>query len=110
MRHHNRIAIIAGIVLLAGLGILRSPSALQDESTASFIVQGKSLDAVKSLVAIHGGELTHELGVISAVAADLTAGQVADLRSHRDVRRVYGNETVEVAAKGGKSSSGTNSS
>jgi serine protease AprX len=58
-----------------------------------------------------GGNITHELGVISAVAADLTAGQVAVLRQHRDVRRVYANDTVETAGKpdnGGSKGGGGN--
>ena len=68
-------------------------------STASYIVQGKSLDAIELLVRAEGGDVTHRLGVIRAVAADLTDDQVAALRSNNDVRRVFGNEAVEVAGK-----------
>jgi len=50
------------------------------------------------LVAAQGGQITHELSVISAVAAELTLAQVADLRADDRIRRIYDNGTVETAA------------
>ncbi|MDH3430970.1 MAG: hypothetical protein OEM60_12175 [Gammaproteobacteria bacterium] len=50
------------------------------------------------MVAAQGGQITHELSVISAVAAELTLAQVADLRADDRIRRIYDNGTVETAA------------
>ena len=38
-----------------------------------------------------GGRVTHELGIIRAVGADLTPKQLAALRDHADVRRIFDN-------------------
>ena len=63
-------------------------------TTASYIVQGKSVAELRSLVAEFDAEITHELGVIRAIAAELTDDQVAALRRHESVLRVYGNDPV----------------
>jgi len=93
----NRQALVIGIALL-GLAVSMSfwkpATDVVDEPTASYIVQGASLEEVTAVVSAAGGVITHELGVISAVAAELTARQVEDLRRHRDVRRVYDNGTL----------------
>jgi len=75
-------------------------------TTASYIVQGKSVAELRSLVAEFDAEVTHELGVIRAIAADLTDDQVAALRRHESVLRVYGNDPVEVAKKPGSGTDG----
>jgi hypothetical protein len=65
-------------------------------STSSYIVQGESAQSVAALVQSAGGEVTHELGIIRSVGATLTAAEAASLRIHAGVRRVYGNEAIEV--------------
>ena len=58
-------AIFAALVIASvTLGMSQAPTA-----TNSFIIQGSSLEAVKSAVLAVDGEITHELGVIRAVAA-----------------------------------------
>ena len=92
---------IAAIVIAFTTGCALNPIAVGPDVRASYIVQGESLESVASLVKRQGGEITHELGVIRAVAAELTAVQVETLRGLPGVRRVYGNGPVEVSGKGG---------
>ncbi|MGB5623750.1 MAG: hypothetical protein WBN65_14755, partial [Gammaproteobacteria bacterium] len=105
-------ALAAGLAVFCAiqLSTVPHPVVTDDAARNSYIVQGTSLSAVKSLVAEQGGEITHELGVIRAVAADLTPDQAARLRVSPGIRRLYGNDSVEVAGKGGKSGGGTNGS
>ncbi|MBT8105368.1 MAG: S8 family peptidase [Woeseiaceae bacterium] len=67
--------------------------------TGSYIVQGTDVESIRSLVTEQGGTITHELGVISAVAVDLTVAQLASIRNDSGVRRIYGNAPVESAGK-----------
>ena len=100
------------VIFLVGLGFGISQS-LTPTTVNSYIVQGTSLANVKALVIEQGGDITHELGVIRAVAADLTAGQVAELVDAEGIRRVYDNGAVETAAKpikGDNGDSGTTES
>ena len=87
-----------------------------DETARSYIVQGDSTAAVDAAVRAVGGEITHELNVIRAVAATLDAAQLDALRADAAVTRLYGNDAVEVAAPrpgkkdgGGKKNKGRNS-
>lgn len=76
-----------------------------DNDTAmrsSYIVQGQDLDTLRSLVSAEGGNITHELRIINAVAADLTPDQLATLRAAPGIRRIYGNTAVEAAGKPNK--------
>ncbi|MBT8081850.1 MAG: S8 family peptidase [Gammaproteobacteria bacterium] len=91
------IAVLAVLGFAMGIGLSLRPAPVD-----SYIVQGVSVADVRALVIEQGGKITHELGVIRAVAADLTAGQIADLRRHENVRRIYDNGAIEAAAKGGK--------
>jgi serine protease AprX len=88
----------AGIAFFASSDTLRE-EAPAPEATSSFIVQGGSLESIAAIVQSVGGDITHELGVIKAVGADLTAAEVSSLRAHPEVRRLYSNESVEVAGK-----------
>ena len=94
--------VAACIMAMAALSF----SDVRQVQTSSFIVQGSSLADAKALVVGQGGEITHELGVIRAVAADLTPAQVAQLRDADGIRRVYDNGTIETAAKPNKDSGG----
>ena len=90
----------------AGFGPAADQSTIVVQTT-SHIVKADSLAAAKAAVAAVNGTITHELGVIGAVAADLTAAQLAALREDLTIRRIYANEKVETAAKGGKTSAPT---
>jgi serine protease AprX len=65
--------------------------------TSTYIVQGASLDAARTLVRGVGAEPSRDLDIIHAVAAELTAGQLTRLRADSSVR-VY--EDREVRARG----------
>ena len=73
------------------------------ETSQSFIVQGRDLAAVSRLVRDVGGEITHELGIIHAVGARLTATQRERLASSDAIRRIYDDGTAEVAQSSGPS-------
>jgi hypothetical protein len=72
------------------------------EAPTSLIVQGNDLSAVRDAVLSVGGEITHELGLIDAVAARLTQSQLELLEEIDGVSRFYGNAGVEVAGKPSK--------
>jgi hypothetical protein len=91
---------------VGGIGVFATSDAPRQEApapetTSSFIVQGESLTSVTAIVRSVGGDITHELGVIRSVGAMLTAAEAASLRTHADIRRVYGNGSIEVAGKPG---------
>ena len=75
-------------------------SAPPDTEMRSMIVQGRDVATVKSAVAAVGGEITHELGIIRAVGARLTAAQVNTLRDLDGIRRVYENRGIGIAEAG----------
>jgi hypothetical protein len=91
---------------VGGIGVFATSDAPRQEApapetTSSFIVQGESLTSVTAIVRSVGGDITHELGVIRSVGAMLTAAEAASLRTHADIRRVYGNGSIEVAGHPG---------
>lgn len=68
--------------LAAGLGFFLSGDSKDEsaaEQTASYILQGKSTEAVIEAVQSVNGEITHELAIINAVAATLTLPQRDEL-------------------------------
>ena len=92
----NRTLILVSIAIF-GMSACAGLQPAADRSTAaapvsSYIVQARSLAAAQAAVHSADGSITHELGVIGAVAAELTAAQLAELRKHSAVRRVYANE------------------
>ncbi len=115
MKFNNRnpkfSALIIGALALIGLlHVNTMPGQEAAGERTSYIVQGASLPAVKALVRARGGEITHELGVINAVAAELTVDQAAALRGHDAIRTVYGNGSIEVAGKPPKAGGGKDGS
>ena len=68
------------------------------QEPASYIVRADSAELATELVVAVGGDVTHELGIIEAVAATLTSAQVTDLRSREAVRQVTVDGSVETAA------------
>ncbi|MBU2677188.1 MAG: S8 family peptidase [Woeseia sp.] len=73
------------------------------DATSSYIVQGINISEVQSIVSGIGGEITHELGLINAVAAALGPSQVERLRNAPGISRILANGAVTTAGKGGKS-------
>lgn len=69
--------------------------------SSSVIVQGQDLEILKGKVLEVDGTVTHELGIINAVGADLTPTQIAHLEASGQRLRVSANHAVETAARGG---------
>ena len=70
------------------------------EATASpYIVQGTDLAAVIAAVEGVGATVTHELAIIRAVGARLTAAQRAALAEHPAVTRIYEDRKVGIDAE-----------
>ncbi len=63
----------------------------------SYIVQARDLAAAAGAVRAAGGEITHELGIIGAVGARLSAEQHARLAETPAVRQIYGDAAVRVS-------------
>lgn len=92
------------LLLLLALASLAVPHAAERAvgargPRASVLVQASSLAQARAAVEAVGGTITHELGVIHGVAADLTPAQAVAL-AHRRGLRLYGNRGVEVATWG----------
>ena len=99
---------------VSGLGVLflacasTSPPAADPEAaesvraapTTAWIVQGTDLASVKRAVLEVGGRITHELAIIRAVGAELTATQLAALEKHAGVTRIYQDRKVGIDASG----------
>jgi hypothetical protein len=83
-----------GLVLLGAAAVVQLPGPAE---TQALIIQGSDLAAVRSAVAAVGGEITHELDIIDAVGARLSAAQIEALRGHAQVKRVYADGTAQVA-------------
>ncbi|MGA7991119.1 MAG: S8 family serine peptidase, partial [Thermoanaerobaculia bacterium] len=64
-------------------------------SVSSTIVQSSSAAEAEALVKSVGGSVTHELGIIDAVGAELTSSQLSAVKDKG--ARVYGDAKVEVA-------------
>ena len=88
---------LLGIVCLSLLGT--APQAAPSASVSSVIVQASDARTAGALVAAVGATVTHELGVINAVAARLTVAQQAQLRAGKAGVRLFEENSVEVAKK-----------
>lgn len=89
---------LAIAVLVCGADAPRQLPAPQAEVT-SYIVQGASVDDVIHRVQQTGGAITHELGIIRGVAAELTTAQRRALMQAGPGLRITGNRTTELAKK-----------
>ena len=97
---HRRGSVRAAVALLAtafAVAALLWPAS--PEAPSSVIVQGHDLAAVSAAVRSVGGAITHELGIIDAVAGELTEAQIERVEQMAGVRRVVANHAVEVAGK-----------
>ncbi len=75
------------------------PAAPDETGEATpFIVQGTDLAAVTAAVKEVGATVTHELKIIRAVGARLTAAQRAALEQHPAVTRIYEDRKVGINA------------
>ncbi len=63
----------------------------------SHIVQGAGVDTVTAAVQAVGGQISHSLGIIHAVAAELTAEQRDQLATNPAVWRIHDNPPVKAA-------------
>ena len=87
--------VIASALMVAYLGLPGEPAV-----PGSYIVQAEHAEQAAVAVRSVGGEITHELGIIRAVGARLTAAQKAALESRSGVA-VHGNRQVRTAATAG---------
>ncbi|MDX2436249.1 MAG: hypothetical protein QNL88_04280, partial [Acidobacteriota bacterium] len=74
--------IIAAVALASLLFFSTSPA----EDPVSIIVKGKDLAAARAAVVSVGGEITHELGIIRSVGANVTSAQIEALRGLADIK------------------------
>ena len=84
-KRNGRLAIFLLSILIM-LGVMSTPQT----TTASYIVQGESLEAAVTAVSQVNGTITHELSVINAVGAQLTASQSNALDQTQGIR-IYEN-------------------
>ncbi len=96
------IPIITGIVIITALCLLlasplRNSQTNADETRTSYIVQAGSLEQALRAATDVGGNITHELSIINAVGADLSASQVQVLRGMEGVK-VLVNGRVSVTS------------
>ena len=105
MHRKSVFTFIAIYSLVAGIGFFASSETTDAttktvEETVSFIVEADSVEVAESAVRAVGGKITHVLGIIDAVAADITPSQVARLNTLSNVR-LSSNAKVETAGKPG---------
>ncbi|HLE26867.1 MAG TPA: hypothetical protein VI793_02030, partial [Anaerolineales bacterium] len=68
-----------------------------DLPTVEVIVQGYDVATVKALVHAVGGVITHELGLINAVGAQLSTAQQNALQGKAGITKIYASRRLEVA-------------
>jgi len=92
---------IAVYSLVAGIGYFSQAESIETapvaEESSSFIIEGESIEEVAAAVRAVGGQVTHELGIINAVAASVTAGQRAELRAIAGIMRITDDGAVTTA-------------
>lgn len=64
--------------------------------TTSVIAQGADVDSVAAAVEEVGGRVTRRLGIITAVAAEVTSAQLEELTGHPAVERIWLDDSVEA--------------
>lgn len=95
-----------GALLLCLAGCASVPGSAESAPARRVLVQGTELAAVSQAVLEVGGEVTHELGIIHAVGALLTPGQIAELETSPAVRRIVEDRKVETMSDPGCDVSG----
>ena len=92
-----KMSILISAALLLLVACASTPQV--QEQRESYIVQAKDLMTATNAVRSVGGEITHELGVIRAVGANLTQSQVESLRAMAGLR-IHDNSSLEVSLQG----------
>lgn len=103
MHRKTVFSVVTALALVAGFCVVNSmqppvTDTVAEESTGSYIVQGRSLEEVTRAVHSVHARVTRELGIINAVAAKLDADQRADLRLNENVVKIVETRTVSTAA------------
>ena len=94
----NALSVSGAVAIFAVVAVFNVP-AQKVESVSTYIVQGDSLAEVKAAIIAVGGEITHELGIISAVGVELSAGQRAELERLYEGLRVLADRQLETASR-----------
>ena len=94
------LTLLVAALLVGGTGLWQVDP-VGPASPASYIVQADSVETAKALVESVGGVVTHELGIIRAAGADLSATQLTALEVLQAVDRIYPNNTARISAKPG---------
>ena len=93
--------IAVSLSLLAGFGgatLHASETRAIENTRSSYIVQGKTIDDAINAVQAVGGEITHELRIINAVAAMMTKSQRDELNTAKGVLNISANGAVSTSA------------
>lgn len=84
---------------LVALVLAIAPTAgAQGQSQVRVIVQGANAEAAAAAVEKAGGTVTHRLGIIKAVGAEMTPSQIRSLRQSDGVTRVYADNEAKTSA------------
>ncbi len=92
-----RKTIITLIALLSSVAVLAADQSEPAVATASYIVQADSIAIAKDAVIAVDGKVTHELGIINAVGALLSAEQFGEL-SRNSRLKIQRDRSAGVAA------------
>jgi serine protease AprX len=79
------VLILIATAAFAVMNVMKSAE-VADAPKASYIVQGKAIDAMSELVEQAGGEISHRLPIINAIGALLTDAQFELLSQQADLR------------------------
>jgi len=74
------------------------PASALSGAPARYIVQAANVETAERLVAGLGAQVTHRLGVIGAVGAELTAEQAGTLRATDGVRQLFGDAPLRTSS------------
>ena len=86
----------AQLVFILALALAVKPGTALEKPQQSYIIRGLDTTSITAAVNGIGGNITHELNLIQAVAADLDTVQLEALRQSPEVLRIYENGSVRV--------------
>ena len=102
--HHKQSARLLAFFLIFVMGILLTATAAPAQTVtppaAAYIVQASDLETAVAAVQAVGANVTHELGIINAAGAQLTAAQKARLQADERVTSIYDDRVAEVETIG----------
>ena len=85
-------------LMLLGATVAHPQEPVGGSAAMPFIIQGQSVQSVGELVELAGGVVTHELGIIRGVGAQLTDTQVIALQQMEGITRVSPDAAVKLAS------------